>query len=149
MRQQDDVRKTTVRLAMTAIKNAEVTVRTEMDESGATVTIAARTELDDDGVMAVLAKEAKQRRDSIEAFKKADRQDLVDKESAELRVLEAYLPETMSRDDVMAAAKETISEVEATGPSDKGKVMKALMPKLAGRAEGREINEIVTELLAS
>jgi uncharacterized protein YqeY len=134
MRQKDDVRKTTIRAAMTAIKNAEV---------------EGRKPLDDQGVMAVLAKEAKQRRDSIEAFEEADRQDLVDTESAELKVLEAYLPETMSRDDITAAAKEVIAEVGAIGAGDKGKVMKALMPKLAGRADGREINEIVTELLAS
>ena len=134
IRQRDEVRKTTVRMAMTAIKNAEV---------------EARKPLDDQGVMAVLTKEAKQRRDSITAFKEADRQDLVDKESAELEVLEPYLPETMSRDDIIAAAKEAIVAVEATGPGDKGKVMSTLMPKLAGRADGREINEIVTELLAS
>ncbi len=134
MRQQDEVRKTTVRMAMTAIKNAEV---------------EARKPLDDQGVMAVLAKEAKQRRDSIEAFKVADRRDLVDRESAELRVLEAYLPEKMGRDDIIAAAKEAIASVGAIGPGDKGKVMSTLIPKLSGRAEGREINEIVTELLAS
>ena len=134
MREKDDVRKTTLRMAITAMKNAEV---------------AARKELDDAGVIAILAKEAKQRHDSIDAFKEAGRQDLVDKESAELEVLQSYLPETMGRDDIVVEAKAAIAEVGASGPGDKGKVMSVLMPKLSGRAEGREINEVVTELLSS
>jgi len=134
IRQKDDVRKTTLRMAITAMKNAEV---------------AARKELDDAGIIAILAKEAKQRHDSIDAFKEAGRQDLVDKESAELEVLRSYLPETMSRDDIVVEAKAAIAEVGASGPGDKGKVMSVLMPKLSGRAEGREINEVVTELLSS
>lgn len=134
MRQKDDVRKSTLRMAITAIKNAEVD---------------ARKELDDAGVIAILAKEAKQRRDSIDAFKDADRQDLVGKENAELEVLKTYLPETMGRDGIVVEAKAAIAEVGANGPGDKGKVMAVLMPKLSGRAEGREINEVVTELLSS
>jgi uncharacterized protein YqeY len=133
MRQRDETRKTALRLLITAIKNGEV---------------AAIKQFDDAEVLGVVGKQAKQRRESIEEFQKGNRQDLVDKEAAELKVLEAYLPPAMDRDDILAEARKVISEVGASGPGDKGKVMQALVPRLAGRAEGRTINEIVTELLA-
>jgi hypothetical protein len=104
--------------------------------------------LTDENVQAIVAKQVKQRRDSIDAFKKANRPDLVDKESAELRILEAYLPAQMGRDEIAAEARAVIMEMGASRPSDKGKVMSTLMPRLAGRAEGRMVNEVVTELLA-
>lgn len=104
--------------------------------------------LTDENVQAIVAKQVKQRRDSIDAFKKAGRQDLVDKEAAELRVLEAYMPAQMSRGDIATEAHAVIVEVGASGLGDKGKVMSKLMPRLAGRADGRTINEVVTELLA-
>ncbi len=134
MRQGDETRKTSLRLTIAAIKNAEV---------------AAIKLLDDADVIGVIAKQAKQRRESIEEFQKADRQDLVDKEAAELKVLEAYLPAQMSREDVATEARKVIEEVGAKGPPDKGRVMAALMPRLAGRADGKLVNEAVTELLTS
>jgi len=133
LRAGDEARKTAIRMTIAAIKNAEV---------------AAMKALDDVGVTGVIGKQVKQRKESIEEFKKAGRQDLVDKEAAELRVLEAYLPATMSSEEVMEAARAVIAEVGASGPGDKGKVMSALMPRLAGRADGRAVNETVTELLA-
>jgi uncharacterized protein YqeY len=107
------------------------------------------TAVTDDSVLSIVAKQVKQRRDSIDAFKKASRQDLVDREMAELTVLEAYLPAQLSPDDISAEARAVIAEVGASGPGDKGKVMSALMARLAGRADGRTVNEVVTELLSS
>ncbi len=135
MRQSDDVRKSTLRMLLTAINVAEV--------AG-----SERRQLNDEQVMQVLAKQVKQRRESIDEFQKAGRQDLVDKEAAELKVLEAYMPPQIPREEIEAEARKAIAEVGAKGPSDKGKVMQTLMPRLSGRADGRDINAVVTELLA-
>jgi uncharacterized protein YqeY len=134
IRQRDEARKTTIRMATWAIKNAEV-------EKGAA--------LSDADVLGLISRQAKQRRESIKEFEKAGRQDLVDKERAELEVIESYLPAQVSREEITQAAREVIAEVGAAGPRDKGKVMPVLIGRLAGRAEGREINEVVTELLGS
>ncbi|HET8944237.1 MAG TPA: GatB/YqeY domain-containing protein [Dehalococcoidia bacterium] len=134
MRQGDETRKTALRLTITAIKNAEV---------------AAIKQFEDAEVIGVIGKQAKQRRESIEEYQKANRQDLADKEAAELKVLETYLPAQMSREDVAAEASKVIAEVGAKGPADKGRVMAALMPRLAGRADGKVVNEAVTELLSN
>ena len=134
IRQRDEPRKIAIRMAMWAIKNAEV-------EKGAA--------LGDTDVLVLISREAKRCRESIAEFEKAGRQDLVDKEQAELKVLQSYLPAQMSRDEIAQAARGVIAELGAAGPGDKGKVMPVLIGRLAGRAEGREINEVVTELLAS
>jgi uncharacterized protein YqeY len=133
LRSRDETRKGTIRMALAAVHNAE---------------IAAGNQLDDAGVTAVLAREVKQRRESIEEFKKGNRQDLVDKEQAEIDVLMPYLPQQLSRDEIVEAARNVIAQVGATGPRDKGKVMPVIMAELRGKADGSEINAVVTELLA-
>lgn len=136
MRASDEVRKSTLRMLIAAINTTEV--------AG-----SERKELSDDQVMHVIAKQVKQRKESIEEFGKAGRQDLVDKETAEMHVLEAYMPEQMGRDEIAAEVRKAMQETGAATAADKGKLMKVLMPRLTGRAEGREVNAIVTELLAS
>ncbi len=134
IRQRDESRKIAIRMTITAIKNAEIEKRAALSEAD---------------VLTIVSREAKQRRESITEFEKANRSDLVEKERDELQVLQSYLPAQVSRDEIAKAAREVIAEVGAGGPSDKGKVMPVLIGRLAGSAEGREINEVVTELLAS
>ena len=130
----DKVKRSVIRLVMAAIKNAE---------------IAQQVTLDDADILGVIAKEARQRRESIEAFKQGNRQDLVTQEEAELAILNQYLPQQMSRQEIMAEARRVIEEVGARGTGDKGKVMPKLIAQLKGKADGREINAVVTELLTS
>ena len=105
-------------------------------------------DLDDAEVQQVVSSLVKQRRDSIEQFQKAGRTDLVDKETAEVGVLEQYLPPAVSAEEIDAAVSAAIAETGATTPKDMGKVMKAVMPKLAGKnADGRAVNEAVRRKL--
>jgi len=134
LKRQQRVEVATLRLLLSEIKNAE---------------IAQQKPADDNKVLDVITKEVKRRRESIEAFKKGNRSDLVAQEEAELTVLMSYLPEQMSRAEIMAAAQQVVDAVGAKGPSDKGKVMSQLMPQLKGKADGKEVNEIVSELLAA
>ncbi len=99
-------------------------------------------------MIAVIAGQAKQRRQSIDAFKKAGREDLVRIEQAELDVLQAYLPAQLSREEIVAEARKVMDETGAGSPADKGKVMPILMKRLGDRADGRTVNEVVTELLS-
>ena len=133
MRSGDEVKRSVIRLVMAAIRNAEIAQRTVLDE--------------DKDILGIIAKEVRQRRESIEAFKQGDRQDLVAEEEAELAILNEYLPQQMSREEIITAARQIIKEVGAQGPRDKGKVMPQLIAQLKGRADGREINAVVTELL--
>ena len=104
--------------------------------------------LSDEEIIVVLRKQAKQRQDSIEAYRSAGREDLVAEEEAELKVIERYLPRLMDEEEIRAAARQVIDEVGATGPRDMGKVMGRLMSQLKGRADGRLVNQVVRELLA-
>ena len=132
MRDGDKVKLSVIRLVMAALKNSE---------------IARQTTLDDTDILGIIAKEVKQHHESVEAFKQGNRQDLVAQEEAELTVLQGYLPQQMSREEIIAEARRVIEEVGAKGPGDKGKVMPKLISQLKGKADGREINAIVTELL--
>ena len=110
----------------------------------------ARMHLLDDGeVIEVIGREAKRRKESIEAFRAGGRADLVANEEAALKIITAYLPEQMSRDEVVTVVREVVEATGAAGPKDKGRVMSQLMPKVKGRADGKMVNEIVTELLAN
>jgi len=123
-----------IRLLLSAIKNAE---------------IARIGTLEEADIFGVIGKEVRQRQESIEAFKKGSRADLVSQEEAEMAVLQSYLPKQMGRDEIIAEARKIIAEVGATGPGDKGKVMPKLIAALKGKADGREINAVVTELLST
>ncbi len=104
--------------------------------------------LTDEEIIAVLRKQAKQRQDSIEAYSKAGRDDLVAEEAAELAVIESYLPQLMSEEEIREIAEKVIAELGATSPRDMGKVMGTLMPQLKGKADGRLVNQVVRDLLA-
>ena len=132
MKAQDAVTKDTVRLIRAAMKNAEI-------EKGAP--------LDDAGALDVLARMAKQYRDSITTYRDNGREDLAVREEAELAVVARYLPEQLGEDEVRALAEQTVAELGALGPQDRGKVMGKLMPQLKGKADGAVVNRIVGELL--
>jgi hypothetical protein len=132
MKSGDEVRKRTVRMVLAAIKQVEVD---------------KRIELDDAAVMALLQKEIKGRRESLEEAKKADRSDLIEANEAEIKVLEAFLPQAMPDDELRAIVQAAITETGASTPADMGKVMKIAMAKVAGRAPNDKISGIVRELL--
>jgi len=134
IRKKDQLRCSVLRMVLASIRNAE---------------IAQQKTLDDGGIVVVIDKEAKMRRESIEAFEKGNRPDLVAKEKTELAILLEYLPEQMSREEIVAAARKVISELGATSPKDKGKIMSQLMSQLKGRAQGQEVSDVVSELLSS
>ncbi len=139
MRQRDERRKTTIRSVIAALKKAE----TELDADG------QRVHLDDAGILDLIAKQARIRQESIVEFRKGRREDLVAEEEAELAILQAYLPIQLTREEIEAEARQLIAEVGAAGPRDMGKVMKPLMDRLRGRADGSLVNQVVRELLAA
>lgn len=134
MRARDEVRKSSLRMLIAAIKNAA---------------IEARKDLDDAAVLAIVQKQVKQRRESVMEFRKGNREDLVAIEEAEIEVLSAYLPAQVSRDEIVAAARKIVAETGASGPRDMGKVMPALTKQFGASADGRTISEVVRELLGA
>ena len=133
MRANDDVARRTTRMALAAVKQAEIDKRTTLDEPA---------------VIALLQKEIKNRREAIEEARKANRADLIADNESEIKVLEDFLPKAMSQDDLRALAQQAITETGASTQTDMGKVMKALMPRVAGRAAGDQVSAVVKELLS-
>ncbi len=133
MRQRDNLKRDTIRLLLSAIGYEEKAKRTDS--------------LPDDAVLQVLSKQAQQRRDSIEAYQKGDRPDLVAKEEAELVIVTQYLPQPLSAEEIEEIVKVAISEVNPTGPQDMGKVMGKVMPQVRGRADGKQVSALVNQTL--
>lgn len=133
MRQGDEVSKRTLRLVLAAIKNAEVEAQAELSEAD---------------VLGIIQKEAKRRQETLDELAQVDRPDLVAAEEAELKVLQSYLPEQLGRDEIVQIAQQIIAQVGATSPKQMGQVMKALMPEMKGRADGKLVSQVVRELLS-
>lgn len=132
MRNRDIVRRSTLRLALSEIHNQE---------------IANQKDLTDDDVIQLLGRQAQQRRDSIEAFEKGDRQELADKEKVELEIILGYLPQQLTHEEITDIVREVVEASGASGPEDMGRVMGQLMPRVRGKAEGRVVSTIVNEML--
>jgi hypothetical protein len=156
MRARDEVRMVTLRGALAAVRLAEdAAAESLFVKGGRTAEITPERQaaieraraLSEEQVLAVVQKQVKQRRDSMAEFEKAGRPDLVAKEAAELAVLQQYLPAQLDRDAIAVVVRAVMTETGASGPADKGRLMPVLMQRLAGQAEGREINAVVSELL--
>ena len=132
MRAKDAMRRSVLRYLRSEIHNAEIT---------------QQKELDDDGVLAVLSRQAQQRRDSIEAYESANRQDLVERERGELAIILEYLPQQLTRTEIDELVEQAIADTGASGPADMGKVMGSVMPQVRGRAEGREVSAAASAAL--
>lgn len=133
MKAKDGNRVSVLRFLLSSIQNRE---------------IAKKDALGDDEVLEEITSAAKKRRESMEAFKEGDRMDLVEKEEAELVILQEYLPEQLSPDEIRSMVQEVVQSTGAISASDIGKVMKELMPQVRGKADGKLVNEIVREVLS-
>lgn len=133
MKAKDSLRLSAIRLIRAAIKNRE---------------IEERRELDDQGVIAVLSTLAKQRRDSVEAYRQSHREDLAEKEEKELAVIQEFLPRPLTEDEIRSLIDEAVVESGASGMKDMGKVMKSVTAKTTGRADGRLVSELVKARLS-
>ena len=139
MKSGDEVRKRTVRMVLAAVKQAEVDKRSNP--------VDKRVELDDMAIINLVQKEVRNRRESLEEARKANRADLIEANEAEIKVLEAFLPKAMPAGELLALVQAAVTETGAASLSDMGRVMKAVMPKVAGRAPNDMVSAAVKELL--
>jgi uncharacterized protein YqeY len=133
MREKAQLKLDTIRMLKSAIKYREIELMKPLDDAG---------------IQGVIASEVKRRRDSVEQYKAGNRQDLADKEEAEIVILQGYLPQQLTADEVKARVEEAVKKVGAQGPKDMGAVMKALMPEVQGRADGKVVSELVKARLS-
>jgi len=133
MKASDKLRLSTIRMIRTAVKNKE---------------IEQRKKLDDDSILRVIQGMVRKGEESVEQFKLGGRADLVEKETKEIEILKSYLPKALSQEEIVKIIDQTIEETQASSLKDLGKVMKSVMPKLGGRAEGALINQLVKERLS-
>jgi hypothetical protein len=133
MRAKDSLRMNTVRALKSAIKYREIELMKPLDDAG---------------ILGVMATEIKRRRDSVEQYRAGNRADLADKEEAEIKILQEFLPQQLTREEVEARVAEVVARVGAQGPKDMGAVMKALLPEVQGRADGKVVSELVKQRLA-
>jgi uncharacterized protein YqeY len=132
MKQREKTRLATIRMVRAAIKDAEIN---------------KHVELTDDEITEIISRQVKIRKDAIPDYQKANRPDSIQQLQDEIKVLQSYLPEQLSEDELRSVIRDTIMEIGAQGQQDIGKVMKNLMPKLKGRADGKQINQLVKEML--
>ncbi|MBN1627284.1 MAG: GatB/YqeY domain-containing protein [Deltaproteobacteria bacterium] len=132
MKSKDESRLSCIRFLKAAIKNRQV---------------EKRDKLDDDEICSIISSLIRRATDSVKEFRQGGREDLAAKEEKEIEIMSRYLPKQLSTEEIEAILSETVSELSARGPKDLGKVMKAAMVKMAGRAQGREVNEIAKRLL--
>jgi uncharacterized protein YqeY len=133
MRDKDALKLSVIRMLKSAVKYREIELMKPLDDAG---------------VLAVIGSEVKRRRDSVDQYRAGNRQDLADKEEAEIRILQGYLPQQLTEDELRAKVDAAIASVGAKGPKDMGAVMKALQPDVQGRAEGKTVSEMVKARLA-
>jgi len=132
MRNKEALKRTVLRTMLSEIRNAEIN---------------SQTTLDDEGIISVLTKQVQQRKDSVEAYEAANRQDLVEKETAEINIISVYLPEQLPQEEVEQIIEDVISQSGSSSLDDMGKVMGLVMPQVKGRADGKIVNAIVTKKL--
>jgi uncharacterized protein len=133
MREKDALKLSVIRMLKSAVKYREIEIMKPLDDAG---------------VLAVVGSEIKRRRDSVEQYRAGNRQDLVDKEEAEIAFLQAYLPAQLSEDELRAKVDAAVASIGAKGPKDMGAVMKALLPDVQGRADGKVVSEMVKSRLS-
>ena len=134
MRARDEQRKLALRMALTAVQLAEV---------------EQRSELDDVAIVEVIRKEVRRREDALEMVRQAGRTDMVAEDEAQVAILRAYLPQHLTAEELTAIAREVVAEAQAASPADMGKVMKLLMPRVQGKADGRMVSQVVRDLLSA